>query len=467
MRLGSGGFLKLETPAPSSDRFVFLGRWMSSKTIIRWLGQNKLWTGLAAVLLVFGVACGAAATPSTQAPTATAPLEPVTDTPAARPPSPTGGVGDSANLQPTETEAGDLDLLAVPKLDTTVANVPLGDIVFDTFGRRFERFVPLDQASEEFILALRDAIVPIYRPVYGDADGLPWLSIDDLVIGYVAGDEAFAYPVKVLNLHELVNDDIGGIPVLISYCPLCASGVVYRRQLDGRVLRFGNTSALYQSDLVMYDHQTGSYWFQTGGEAVVGTLTGSRLDLLPSTTMFWWEWLELYPETRLLTGRASSPIQFASPRYGRSSFDGYQERVNQEKFVFPVDADRLDDRISAGDRVLTVEVGDAVTAYPLDRVGTTAINDLVGGKPIVVFSKENNRLVGAFSRDLAGQTLTFDYRDADGFFVDQETGSVWDGAGRVVEGPLAGAELEWVNTRRAFWFSIVVTFPDVALYLPG
>ena len=122
-------------------------------------------------------------------------------------------------------------------------------------------------------------------------------------------------------MHEIVSDVIEGVPVLVTYCPLCFSGVVYSRELDGRLLTFGNTSALYQSDLVMYDHQTGSYWFQVAGEGVVGPLTASRLDLLPSTTVSWGEWRRLYPETRLLTGFADSATEsvFADSRYGRDS----------------------------------------------------------------------------------------------------------------------------------------------------
>ena len=125
---------------------------------------------------------------------------------------------------------------------------------------------------------------------------------------------------NVLTLHEIVNDVIDGVPVLVAYCPLCFSGVVFGRELDGRVLTFGNTSALYQSDLVMCDHQTGSYWFQVGGEAVVGELTHSRLTLLPSTTMAWGEWKRLYPETRLLTGTSGNPTLFALSRYAEGSW---------------------------------------------------------------------------------------------------------------------------------------------------
>ena len=86
-----------------------------------------------------------------------------------------------------------------------------------------------------------------------------------LVVACSAGGEAFAYPVNILNFHEMVNDTIGGIPLLATYCPQCFSGVVFSREIDGQTITFGATSALYQSALVMYDHQMGSYWFQAGG----------------------------------------------------------------------------------------------------------------------------------------------------------------------------------------------------------
>jgi hypothetical protein len=354
----------------------------------------------------------------------------------------------------------------VPELDTSIASVPLEEIVFDTFGRTRARFVPLSKAPDQLISGLRDAISPIYQPVYGDPADLVWLGDSNLIIGYVADGGAYAYPINVLNRHELVNDVIDGVPVLITYCPLCASGVVYHRELEGQTLLFGNTSALYQSDLVMYDHQTGSYWFQTAGEAVVGPMTGSRLKLLPSTTMTWGEWKELYPDTKLITGTAGSPIRFASQRYGGNPFSGYRERINDNQFVFPVDQAKLDDRLPPGELVLTVEVGDDVTAYPLERLGDAAVNGQVGEQPVVVFSRDNGRASAAFSPVVDGRTLHFDYRDGDAPFSDRETGSAWDAAGRASGGPLAGAQLERLNTRRAFWFSIAIAFPGVNLYLP-
>ena len=233
----------------------------SRRLRLRLLLVNR-WAVLAASLLVLAMACGGS--DPTLAPTQ---------------PDPT-----SANLEPTTIipEGSSVVPKLVPDVDKSIHSVPLEDILFDTFDTVSARIVPLSEISDELQADLRDAIIPVDLPVYGGSDALPWLEDDDLVLGYESGDEAFAYPINILNFHEMVNDVIGGDPVLIIYCPLCVSGVVFSRAVDGQTLTFGNTSALYQSDLVMYDHQTGTYWFQVAGEAVVGTMTGSHLDSLPS-----------------------------------------------------------------------------------------------------------------------------------------------------------------------------------------
>ena len=397
-------------------------------------GRRGTWLLLGLVVLLAITACGTAAT-STGPSTETAPSDNA-------PPASEGS---------TATPAPPVRLEDVPLVDTSISSVPLKDIVFDTFNGGIVR---LDQAPEELILRLRDAIAPIYQPAYGDPDYIPWLQSSDLVLGSVSGSNAFAYPIKVLNFRELVNDVIDDVPVLITFCPLCASGVVFSRELDGRTLIFGNTSALFQADLVMFDHQTGSYWFQVAGEAVVGELTGSRLEILPSVTMTWGEWKALYPETRLLAGTANDPTLFSSTAFQRDPFSGLQDQVNMDRFPFPVDEDRLDRRLQSGELVLTVEVGDA------------AVNDQIGGQPVVVFSRTGTLAGGAFFPVVDGQTLTSDYRAADQSFVDRQTGSAWDGSGRASSGPLAGTQLERLDTRRAFWFSIAIAFPEINLYLP-
>lgn len=352
------------------------------------------------------------------------------------------------------------DLDAVPGVDTSKASVPLEDVVFDTFDGNF---VQLKLSTDDLRRSLRDAIRPIYNPLYGDADDLPWLNDTDLVLGYVGEEESFAYPIRLMNFRELVNDEIDGIPVLISYCPLCASGVVYDRRLDdGEALVFGNTSALFESDLVMFDDGTGSYWFQVGGQAIVGDLTGARLDALPSTVATWGDWLADHPDTRVLIGDGEERFAHRSPP--SDLFGPYAEQLDRGIFPFPVNEDKLDARLRASEIVVVVEVGDAARAYPPGLIGDLAVNDQLAGRPIVVFSRQSG-FASAYEAAVEGRSLTF--RIIGQGIVDEETETRWDFSGQAVSGELEGAQLEPLPSRRGFWFSLAGASPGLEVYLPG
>lgn len=234
---------------------------------VRECGRNQVtnirFAWALALLLVVLTACSQQETPPVEPqPTTASPSAKSNQQDAAGEPDRTSATQTPADREPAATAAGVqiADPATVPMVDVSIHHVPLEDIIFDTFGGS-PRFVPLSEAGDELIVDLRDAIVPVARPVYGGPDALAWLEDDHLVMGYVSGASTFAYPINVLDLHEIVNDVIDGVPLVVTYCPLCFSGVVFSRELDGRLLTFGNTSALYQSDMVMYDHQTGSYWF--------------------------------------------------------------------------------------------------------------------------------------------------------------------------------------------------------------
>lgn len=336
--------------------------------------------------------------------------------------------------------------------------MPLEDVVFDTFNGSFVR---LSDATPQLIERLRDVIRPIHEPQYEGPEGGIWLRDDDLIIGYEGETSAYAYPIKMLNFHETVNDVIDGIPVLISYCPLCAISVAFSREVNGRVLVFGNTSALFENDLVMFDYETGSYWFQVGGEAIVGTLTGKRLTILPSAVMPWNQWLQLHPDTRVLSREQGFGRSYP---YERDSFDGYSDLVDDLRFPFPISKEKIDDRLKAGAIVLSVQVGDQEKAYPLENIGDAAVNDAISEEPVVVFSRNDGPIGRAFSRRLEGRILTF--RLQDGQILDTETGSRWDLSGNAVDRALAGQRLEQLPTRRAFWFSLSLAAPGIALYQP-
>lgn len=295
-----------------------------------------------------------------------------------------------------------------PEVDRSKASVDLGEIIFDTFGRG-PRFT-LETGRNDVIENLLDAIVPIDGPSYQPASAQTWLQDDDLVIGYLDPTGfAWAYPVRMLNKHEIVNDELGGQKVLISYCPLCGSGVVYDRIVSGRELSFSNTSALYENDMVMVDRETGTYWWQVAGSAIVGEQTGAELTPLPARTTTWARWTEEFPETAVME---------RLPRRGYGeAFANYPEQLDMKRTPFPVSSSVLDDpRLTPGTKVVAVTVDGQTVAWPVApaRTVSTTIGD------------ENVR-------------------------------AELDGTGGVV----FSASGEALPTRTAFWFSVLSSFPDV------
>ena len=346
--------------------------------------------------------------------------------------------------------------MGITVVDTSIASVPLDQIAFDTFDGSFVR---LADATDELILFLQDRIPPLDNPEYVGADEVDYLHPNDLLLGYSPGEEHYAYPFRILNFHEFVNDELDSIPVLISYCPLCRSGIVFNRRLDGQTLSFGNTSALYENNAVAYDRETGSYWFQVAGEAIVGPLTGKRLKPLPSVTTTWEEWKSLHPDTLVL----STNTGYNRP-YSRDRFAGFENRVNRGRFFFPISEAALDPRLPLGSHVLVVMVQSGVKAYPLDDLGDAAVNDVIGGEMVMILSKASGPSGAAYLSELRGRSLTF--RLQEGRYIDEETGSTWNLAGRAVAGELEGENLKPVPTLFAFWFSAVVTHPGIELYSP-
>lgn len=338
-------------------------------------------------------------------------------------------------------------------VDTSTHSVPLEDVHFDTFTGGS---IPLSQITADQVARLRDAIPPLSSPKYDDAAGGAWLTPDDLVLAYVGErGSTFAYPHKILNLHEIVNDEIDGVPVLISYCPLCRSGIVYDRRLEGRTLSFGNTSALYQSDLVMFDRETGSYWWQVAGRAIVGPLTDKRLRTLPSTTTRWAEWRAAHPDTKVLSRDTGHRRNYAA-----DPFTSLADSLNEGRFPFPVSGPGRDDRrLPPGEVVLGVAIGDDSFAFAVRGLANGAANVVVGGMPIVVLARDGS--AAAYAATVDGRRLTFAFRD--GAFVDEPTGSRWDAGGVATGGSLKGKRLDLVPSRTTFWFAYVAAFPDTRL----
>ncbi len=410
----------------------------------------RAWAVAAFVAMISLVAAACAGTDDDGGAPADPPAPPDTSSPS----SASGASPSDPSVDPATTSQGQSsaeEAQTPPDVDLTIHSVPLNEIYFDTFDGGS---VPLSDSTVELRLRLLDAIPPIDQPVYGDASAGDWLAPDDLVLGYVSAGQAYAYPFKNLNYHEIVNDDLGGVPVLISYCPLCRSAIVYDRRVDGDVLSFGNTSALYESDLVMVDRTTGSYWWQVAGTAIVGPLTDAALEPLPSVVATWTDWASLHPETLVLT-RATG---FSRP-YERDAFAGYADIIDSGRFPFPVGEAARDARLRPSALVVGVVINEVARAYPVENL-IDPINDEVGGNQIVVFPTEGGATV--FGAVVDGLTLRFELRDGD--FVDVETGSVWTSSGVAVSGTRQGATLTAFPSRTTFWFAFVGAFPDVELH---
>jgi hypothetical protein len=166
------------------------------------------------------------------------------------------------------------------------------------------------------------------------------------VIALAIGEDARAYPLRVLIWHEIANDIVGGTPVVVTYCPLCNAALVFERVVDGRVLDFGTTGKLRHSDLVMYDRQTESWWQQFTGEAIVGAMTGRRLRLVPSRLESFDRFRQRFPEGQVLV-----PSNPNARNYGRNPYVGY-DATGQRPFLYD---GSLPEGIEPMERVVAVE----------------------------------------------------------------------------------------------------------------
>ena len=229
---------------------------------------------------------------------------------------------------------------------------------------------------EEEILAggpPRDGIPALHHPQFLPANKVDYLRADDIVIGVTKGDTARAYPTRILVWHEIVNDTIGGQAIAVTYCPLCGTGMVFDRHINGQTLSFGVSGLLYHSDVLMYDLQSESLWSQLGMKAISGTAVNSTLTWLPSEHLTWRSWQEKYPQGEVLS---------LDTGYVRHYGDElYADYFAFDSPVFPVPQYR--DELPQKSKVVGVIVNGVAKAYPLKGL-PASLSDTVGDRDIVV-----------------------------------------------------------------------------------
>ncbi len=317
----------------------------------------------------------------------------------------------------------------------------------------------------------KDGIPSISRPRFVSIKkAKKWLGENEPVMVAVIDDVARAYPLQILIYHQIVNDTIKGQPVLVTFCPLCNSGLVLSRKVDSKTLTFGTTGKLRNSGLIMYDRQTQSWWQQFTGTGIVGEYSGKKLSFDHNAQIISFaQFAQRHPKSKVL----SKDTGFRR-KYGLNPFQGY-DSIDSSPFLFP---DETDPRLPAMERVLNIRFDNAHKLYPygtIEKIGV--INDAVGDTPVVVLSGagyvsplDQTEIVSSttvplaigYSRNVDGTLLTFQKKGDD--FIDKQTGSKWTLFGEAISGSLKGAQLRRVDSGNHFAFAALAFTPDAEVY---
>ena len=289
-----------------------------------------------------------------------------------------------------------------------------------------------------------------------------FLLADDRVISLELDGQMIAIPHRVLWWHEIINLNRGDERVAVTYCPLTGSSMVYDRSGVAGA-EFGVSGFLFQNNLMMYDRgeDGGSLWPQMMREAGCGERLGQALAMVPAVEIKWERWRELYPDGEVVVA-PSNPI---ATTYDQYPYGDYEE-LNNSRLLYPQQL--VDFRRPVKERVFGIPDGtDRGKAYPFGEMNdagpAVAINDEVGGAPVLVLWDSNGQGAYAYRPTVNGQDLTISL--VDGKFVDDQTGSVWGWDGRAFEGDLAGTSMEPIEDAFvSFWFAWRAFQPQTELW---
>jgi hypothetical protein len=415
--------------------------------------------------------------------------QPATVAPVAGAPDPTSTIAPTSAPEDEPTES---PITSVPPITDTATSAPeptpttLPEFLIEDEAERSraerlrmiwgwntnfnERTAPLTEL--ETVLP-RDRITPIDEPTFVSvADAPRYMEPREPVVAVTIDGDSRAYPLAILMWHEIVNDNVGGAPVTVTFCPLCNTGITFSRIVDGQELTFGTSGMLRNSDLVMWDRQSESLWQQITGEALAGDFAADATVLaqLPSSIIAWETFAESYPNGLLLERVVNDSGSPERP-YDNPPYAGY-DNVDDQPFLF---RGKIDDRLVATSRVLTID-GETPIAYPFAFLKENPVlNDSINDLDIVAFfddetfsafnsltnEHQTSGSVTVFSRTVDGRSLTFE--TANGGIIDIETGSAWNLLGLAIDGELAGTKLEPIVHANHFWFAWAVFKPSTQI----
>ncbi|MFT6302282.1 MAG: hypothetical protein ACI9XK_001710 [Granulosicoccus sp.] len=341
---------------------------------------------------------------------------------------------------------------AWPNTDFTKHNIPLSEI--ESGG------IP------------KDGIPSINRPrLESIKQARKWINENEPVMVVVSGNGARAYPLQILIYHQIVNDIFQGKPIVVTFCPLCHSGLVLSRKVGSKTLTFGSTGLLRNSGLIMFDRQTESWWQQFIGTAIVGEYTGEKLTIdFSSQLISFGQFAERYPKSKVL----SRDTGFRR-KYGLNPFQGY-DSIDNTPMMFN---DVTDPRLPPMERVLSLSLDDSLKLYPYSSINTKGvINDIVKGIPVVILSGAGYAspldqtdisksatvlVVAGYISQVNDTQLTF--TKIDGEVFDEQTKSLWNVFGFAVSGSLKGTQLSRIDVGTHFAFAALAFTPEADVYI--
>lgn len=299
----------------------------------------------------------------------------------------------------------------------------------------------------------KDGIPALESPELISPAQATYLESQDLVVGFVDGEKAVAYPHKILDWHEIINDKVGSTSVAITYCPLTGTGIGWSRMVNNVETTFGVSGLLYNTNLIPYDRATDSNWSQMRLDCVNGVLKGEEVVTLPVVETTWATWRQMYPNTEVVSTNTGF-----SRNYQRYPYGDY--RTNNNNIIFPVSNE--DDRIPAKDRVLGVIIEGNAKLYPLDVFNERPrlVLDSFAGKLLAVVGSQDQNFVVAYETE--GKALEA-VSDALPVVMRDETGNQYDVFGYAVDGPDAGSRLTPVTSYIGYYFAWQAFYPGAPI----
>ncbi len=308
------------------------------------------------------------------------------------------------------------------------------------------------------------SIPSLVNPSMVEGEEAAYLESTDRVFGVSINGDARAYPLRIMNWHEMANDVVGGVPVALAYCTLCGSGILYDTDVDGHTYTFRSSGLLYYSNKLMYDLTTGGLWNQFTGVPVTGSLleSGVRLNIRPVTLTTWGDWLASHPDTLALDINTGYQRNYSSEGAPGAA---YTEYYGSPDLWFPVG--EYDERLQVKDVVYGIEIGGEAKAYPVEAVGREGlVNDEVGGTELVLVGNPGTKTVVAYERTGA-RFVNLLGEEGRTTLVD-ENGVEWlvgDASLEALDG--SGDGLARIAGRTSFWFGWRAFFPETGLYGGG